>query len=244
MNKYLKITLISLGLAALIALIILGISRGTKGDYDINAIVPASSASGDIAEHVEGPLDAPVVIIEYSDFQCSACASHVDLVTELVEKYAGKLAVVHRTYTISYHPNAFAAACAAEAAGLQSHDDLDYWKVYGDYLYKNQAEWYYSDETERTQLFTQYFADLAEDDDALNLDQFLSDFTSNAVSKKVNFDLSLANRNSAIDSIQYTPAFYLDGKIIDFAYDNPDNLSFIDYLSRAIDEKLSSLENS
>lgn len=197
--------------------------------YDINKIIEDTSESGGIGEHIEGNPDAEIVIIEYSDFQCSGCASVVDKTADLIKKYDGKVAVVHRSYVLSYHENGLAAASAAEAAGLQG-----YWKPYGEYLFSHQDDWYYSDATTRTDQFVKYFDTVTEGKG--DKEKFLADYASEAVKTKVNFDLKIAK--SIAGNIQYTPAFFLDGKLIDFAYDNPDNLSFVDYFSKKIDEKL------
>lgn len=244
MNKSTKIIL-SVASACLLAFLAWGIiyKSSTSTDFDINSIIPASEKSGNIPEHVEYYIskanqtveDPEVVIIEYSDYQCSGCAAHASLVADLVEKYSGKVAVVHRSYILSYHTNGFAASAAAEAAGLQG-----YWKEYGDYLFENQEDWFYSDADTRLEQFKRYFEIVT--DHKGDLAKFVSDMSSESVSKKVNFDISLAKKSSAVSNIEYTPAFFIDGEFIDFAYDNPDELSFVDYMSRIIDAKLSNSE--
>lgn len=210
-------------------------------EYDINSVIPASEATGNIAEHIEGNPDAKLKIFEYSDFQCSGCASVVDSVKELLEKYENDVAVVHRTYVLAYHDNGFAAASAAEAAGLQG-----YWKKYGDYLFEKQADWFYSDATQRTEQFTEYFKEVT--DNKGDVDKFLADMNSEAVKTKVNFDIAIAKKASSISDIQYTPAFFIDGEFVDWNgaltklnkdKDEQDpEITFVDYFSGLIDEKL------
>ena len=206
-------------------------NKTISSDYDINSVISANEENGNIADHIEGDENAKIKIFEYSDYQCSGCASVVDSVKELVKKYDGKVAVVHRTYVLSYHQNGIAAASAAEAAGLQG-----YWKKYGDHLFEKQEEWFYSDANQRTEQFVNYFNEVAEGKGDTN--KFLADMSSQNVKKKVNFDVALAKRASAISDIQYTPAFFLDGQFINWAYENEEELSFVDYLSKIIDEKL------
>lgn len=198
-------------------------------NFDIDRIIESTEQSGGIAEHVEGNPNAEVLFIEYSDYQCSGCASVVDDVHELLEKYGDKIGVVHRTYVLSYHTNGVAAATAVEAAGLQG-----FWKPYGDYLFAHQDDWFYSDATERTKQFEDYFMVVTEGRGDLEL--FRKDFAGEATKAKVNFDLKIAKQVS--DDIQYTPAFFLDGEFINWAYDNKDELSFVDYFSQIIDSKL------
>lgn len=68
-------------------------------------------------EHVRGPVDA-ALLIEYGDLECAYCAALHVRVEEL--RAATPLRVAYRHFPVrSAHPRAWAAACAAEAAGLQ-----------------------------------------------------------------------------------------------------------------------------
>jgi protein-disulfide isomerase len=79
-------------------------------------------------DHVRGPSDAPL-IIEYADFECPYCGA-------LVARLAGAaLRRAFRHFPVrSAHPRAWAAACAAEAAGLQGQ----FWEMH-DLLFADQA---------------------------------------------------------------------------------------------------------
>lgn len=90
---------------------------------------------------VLGSADASIVIIEFSDFQCPFCAKfHAETLPLLKENYidTGKVKLVYRDFPIqNIHPNAMAAAVAAECADEQGmfwdyHDilfeDMDQWK--------------------------------------------------------------------------------------------------------------------
>ena len=148
---------------------------------------------------------------------------------ELVEKYGDKIAIIHRTYVLSYHDNGTAAAVAAEAAGLQG-----YWKEYGNYLFENQTDWFYSDAKKRTDQFISYFDIVTEGEG--DKEKFIADMSAENTKAKVNFDITLAK--GVKDQIKYTPAFFIDGTFIDWANDNPDKLSVVDYFSKIIDERL------
>lgn len=121
-------------------------------DYDLSKIIPADEQSGNIAEHVVGDPNAPVLIFEYADYQCEGCAAMNPYLNQLVEEYDGKVAVVYRGYVLSYHQNGTAAASAANAAGLQG-----YWKEFKDLAFANQNEWYSASASERQNLFEKYF---------------------------------------------------------------------------------------
>lgn len=174
-------------------------------DYDFNTIIEGNKDNGEIGDHVKGNVDAPVVIFEYADYQCPGCASINPRVNKVVEQLDGKLAVVYRNFLLSYHQNGTAAASAAEAAGLQG-----YWKEYADKLFAEQSEWEYASATERAEYFDNYFMEVT--DGKGDLDKFHEDTESDAVSKKISFDMGIAKR---ID-VAGTPAFYVDGQWINW----------------------------
>lgn len=174
-------------------------------NYDLYGIIAPDEHNANIGDHIKGNPDAPVIIVEYADFQCPACASLNSRVNAAIEESDGNLAVIYRNYILSYHPNGTAAASAAEAAGLQG-----YWKPYADLLFKNRAEWEYASASERTVLFDQYFTEVTEGKG--DLDKFKSDLASKAVSQKISFDMASGNY---ID-VPGTPAFYIDGQLIDW----------------------------
>jgi protein-disulfide isomerase len=85
-----------------------------------SAPVPAPAAE----DHVHGPEDAPLVI-EYADYECPFCAA-LELRLERLS-----LRRVFRHFPVrSSHPRAWAAACAAEAAGRQGR----YWEMHASLL--------------------------------------------------------------------------------------------------------------
>ena len=175
-------------------------------EYDFNAIIEASEDNGGIGDHVKGDTNAPVVIFEYADYQCPGCAGINPKVNKAIEKAGGKLAVVYRSYLLSYHQNGTAAASAAEAAGLQG-----YWKEYANKLFEEQAEWEYATGSERTGYFNKYFEEVSKGKGDLN--KFNEDIASENVSKKINFDMGIGKR---VD-VQATPAFYIDGEWINWS---------------------------
>ncbi len=82
-----------------------------------------------------GPPDAPVLIVEFSDYQCPFCArSALETLPQILETYEGKIRVVFRDFPLSsIHSNAQKAAEAAECA-----DDQGQFWAYHDTLFQNQ----------------------------------------------------------------------------------------------------------
>jgi protein-disulfide isomerase len=146
-----------------------------------------------------GNRDASVVLIEYSDFQCPACASYEPFVRRLANEFGDQVGIVYRHFPLSQiHPNAELAARAAEAAGLQGK----FWEIH-DALFANQREWAESQDVET--LISGYAADIG-----LDPEQFKSDFASAVVREKVNSDLA----RGAAAGVRGTPTFFLNGTAI------------------------------
>lgn len=68
---------------------------------------------------VTGPADAPITVVEYTDYECPFCRRAQETLDQLMERYKGKLRVVHRDYPLDNHPRARAAAVAVYCAGEQ-----------------------------------------------------------------------------------------------------------------------------
>ncbi len=79
-----------------------------------------------------GTADAPVTIIEFSDFECPYCNRSMPILKELLERYSGKLKLVYRDFPGPNHHQALAAAEAAQCAAEQNR----FWE-YHDALFTN-----------------------------------------------------------------------------------------------------------
>jgi Na+:H+ antiporter, NhaA family len=87
-------------------------------------------------DHVRGPTDAAVTLVEYGDFQCPYCGDAYPVVRDLLERFGDKLRFVFRHLPVpALHPRAPAAAEAAEAAGAQGR----FWEMH-DRLFTHQHE--------------------------------------------------------------------------------------------------------
>lgn len=80
-----------------------------------------------------GTADAPITIIEFSDFECPYCKRGLPILKELLTAYPGKLKLVYRDFPGPNHPQALPAAEAAQCAAEQNQ----FWK-YHDALFNTQ----------------------------------------------------------------------------------------------------------
>ncbi len=192
-----------------------GLSRGFRfGLYGIAVFILAASmyalakpsVSGSVppvseADHARGGTSAPVTLIEYSDFQCPACAAFEPLLANVLTVYGDNLQVVYRHFPLfTIHANAEEAAYASEAAAQQGK----FWEMH-DLLLDRQADW--ENLADTTDMFVAY-ADIL----GLNVEQFKTDLTSDVVKDRVKVDVKSANAAN----INSTPTFYLNGTALSF----------------------------
>jgi protein-disulfide isomerase len=85
-------------------------------------------------DHMQGPPDAPVTLVEYGDYECPYCGEAYPVVKALQERLGDQICFVFRNFPLAQaHPHAEEAAEAAEAAGAQGK----FWEMH-DLLYENQ----------------------------------------------------------------------------------------------------------
>ncbi len=185
------------GMLAVLALFIFGVAKLAiyAGTHQTASL--AVAVGGD--DLFKGGADAKAVLVEYSDFQCPACARYAPVVKAVAEEFGNNIKVVYRHFPLnSIHKNADLAARAAEAASLQGK----FWEMH-DLLFANQQNWAESDTAEGT--FIGFANDLG-----LNAEQFKNDLVSDRVKSAVEEDL----RSGEMSSVAGTPTFFLNGRII------------------------------
>ena len=84
----------------------------------------------------QGPDQAKVVIVEFSDLECPACRVAEGPLRKILEVYGGKVRFVFKHFPLEMHEHAKTAAIAAECAGPQGK----FWE-YHHLLYDKQADW-------------------------------------------------------------------------------------------------------
>jgi protein-disulfide isomerase len=81
-----------------------------------------------------GPVNAPVTIVMFGDFQCPTCSRTYPVLQKVIAEFPGKVRFVERDYPLeTIHENAFRAALAANAANAQGK----FWE-YSEFLYTHQ----------------------------------------------------------------------------------------------------------
>jgi len=164
------------------------------GNTDATKVVAQTDTA--IGDHVYGNKDAKVMLIEYGDFQCPGCGGAYPQLKTIKEKYKDTIAFIFRDFPLtSIHPNALAAASAAEAAGLQGK----FWEMH-DKLYDNQDSWSGAAANQRDSIFEGYATEIG-----LKLDQFRTDRSSKKVSEKIARDQALGRKMN----VTATPGIFI-----------------------------------
>jgi protein-disulfide isomerase len=141
-----------------------------------------------------GPKDAPITIVEFSDYQCPYCQRwHQEVYEPLLAAYPGKIKFVYRHFPLtSIHPDAFGAAEAAMCAGEQNA----YWQYH---------EMLFSGRSLGSSIYSQYAQALS-----LNMDQFNNCVTGGRYRAQIEADSNFA-ANLGVSS---TPTFFINGLAI------------------------------
>ena len=130
------------------------------------AAVPTPASFSENVAGTRGNPDAPVTIVEFTDYQCPYCSSHAEqvlprIVTELID--SGDVYYVLKDLPLdNIHPRARAAATAARCAGEQDA----YWGMH-DALFESQPRWSRPENTP-TEIFVELADELGLDSEAFN----------------------------------------------------------------------------
>jgi protein-disulfide isomerase len=84
---------------------------------------------------IAGNKNAPITIVEYSDFECPFCARGYQVIEEVKKRYGDKVRVVYKHLPLPFHQQAEPAARFYEAIALQGHDKAD---KFHDMVFQNQ----------------------------------------------------------------------------------------------------------
>jgi len=155
---------------------------------------------------IRGNPDAPITIVEFSDYQCPFCARfYAQTLPLLLEEYIdeGKVNLVYRDFPVQrIHPNALAAAAAAECADEQGK----YWE-YHDTLFEKQNAWAKLDSNSAISTFSQFAAEIE-----LEQQQFDNCLESGKYLEEVQADFS-DGKNYQVTG---TPGFFIGNEDIGF----------------------------
>lgn len=185
--------MVYMGLGALVlAAVLISVFRGVMQ-------APPSVDEVVASDHIKGNPDAPITIVEYSDFQCPACEVQYKSIKEIWAPIKSSVRFVYRHFPLTnIHPHAMTAAYYSEAASMQGK----FWEMH-DLMFENQNRW--SGVKEIEPVFDGYVKQLG-----LDAEKFAKDLKSDAVKEKVASDMRSAKKAQAAS----TPSLYLNGELL------------------------------
>jgi protein-disulfide isomerase len=140
-----------------------------------------------------GPANAPVVIVEFSDYECPFCKRAESVVDEVMKTYGDKVRLVFRDYPLPMHPNARNASEAAACANAQGK----FWEYHAK-LFQNQSAL----EEDKLKAYAK----------ELGLDQAKFDecLAKKPYTKEIDKDIADASKVG----VSGTPAFFVNGRML------------------------------
>ena len=191
--------------AALLTWLVLRATAMLPRRARIRALFGASQTLVDLAvpvdperDHIRGPSEAAVTVVEYGDFECPYCGRAEPVVRELLTDFADVRYVWRHLPLSDVHPNAQLAAEAAEAAANQDA----FWEMH-DLLLDHQGDLHPRD-------LLAYAEQLG-----LDLERFRDDLSEQAGASRVEEDVDSADRSG----VTGTPTFFINERRHDGAYD-------------------------
>ena len=143
------------------------------------------------SENVKGNENAPITIIEYSDYECPACRNSYNMVEEVISEYQGQVKLVHRHYPLPFHKDAQGASIAAECAGEQGK----FWEMH--------EKLYTGNEGLKENSLNLYAKEVG-----VNEEKFNNCFAGDGYLDKINKQKKQGEK----DEISGTPTFFINGK--------------------------------
>jgi protein-disulfide isomerase len=151
-------------------------------------------------DHIAGPDDAPVTLVEFGDYECPYCGMAHPIVKRAQRELRSQLRFVFRNFPLAEaHPHARLAAQAAEAAGAQGK----FWEMH-DTLFENQDA-----------LEVEDLVGYAESLD-LDIERFTRDLEAGTFEKRVRDDF----RSGVKSGVNGTPTFFMNGARYDGSWAN------------------------
>jgi Na+/H+ antiporter NhaA/predicted DsbA family dithiol-disulfide isomerase len=170
--------------------------RALLGDSD--EIVDLAVPVDEDLDHIRGPRDAPVTLVEYGDFECPYCGQAEQIVRDLLADYGDVRYVWRHLPLTDVHPHAQLAAEAAEAAGAQGK----FWEMH-DLLLEHQ-------DALRPKDLVRYAEELG-----LDVERFKDDLRTHKWGWRVARDVESAE----LSGVSGTPTFFVNGRRHQGAYD-------------------------
>jgi protein-disulfide isomerase len=170
--------------------------KGAVGGTTAQAAAPGEEQKFEVqagGSPAMGAKNAPVTIVEWSDFQCPFCGRVEPTLKQVMTSYGNKVRIVWKNQPLSFHPNAMPAAEAAMAAYEQGNDK--FWAMHGK-LFEKQNE-----------LSPAYYEQVAREI-GLDMGKWKASVASHKAQASIQADMAAGNAVGA----NGTPTFFINGR--------------------------------
>lgn len=157
---------------------------------------PAAGGAVSKLDKIKGPAEAPIEIIEYSDFQCPACQKAQPELDKLFAAHPEKIRLIFHHFPLPMHRWAAIAHQSAECA----HEQGKFWE-YHDRLYQHQKDWYA--EANPVETYLRYAGEIG-----LNLDAFVTCLSSEKIKRRILEEKAIGEQLK----VNSTPTFFINGE--------------------------------
>jgi protein-disulfide isomerase len=148
-----------------------------------------------VGSRVRGPSDAPVTIVEFSDYECPFCKRAEASVKKVIETYGDHVRLSYRDYPLDFHANARPAALAAHCANAQGK----FWEYHDKLMASDSLS---SDALQRMA-----------DEVGLDRDKFDPCVANKEHASAIDADVAAGEKAG----VNGTPAFFINGRMLDGA---------------------------
>jgi protein-disulfide isomerase len=166
---------------------------GTKNEVKILLDPPRVTLSIPPTAPSMGPADAPIVIVEWSDYQCPFCKRAAPTIDQVLTEYKGKVRFVYRDYPLPFHKQAMPSSLAAHCA----EDQGKFWEYHNN-LFNVAGDLSETDLTKR----------------ATDLGLDVKAFGACMEAKKSEAAINAAYNDGAAVGVTGTPAFFINGRML------------------------------
>jgi len=166
-------------------------------------------------EAIRGPKEAPLTLVEYSDFECPFCTRGYTTVMEMMQKFPGKIRFVYKHLPLSFHEQAMIASQYYEAIRLQNTDKAF---KFHDEIFKNQRK------LKNGEAFLKEAAKMV----GADMKKLAKDVTSKEVLDRIEAD----QQEAAKFGMQGTPGFIINGVPVRGAYPTSHFVNIVEELKK------------
>lgn len=193
-------TKITIGIIAVSLILLLAVSYSFRNDTQKETEIVKNSVADKALliredSKIKGPANAKVVLVEFTDFECEACAAAHPILQKILKEYDGKIQFVFRNFPNHY--NSMLAAKSAEAAAQEGK----FWQMH-DKLLENQLEWG-EKQVPVTEAFIKYAKEIG-----INVPTFTDLISGKTFEEKILRD----KKDGTSLGVRATPTFFLNGK--------------------------------